>query len=67
MGVVFGPEDVLKGRREMLKKAAEDLKPADLQRVEELLKRWDEKSERELAGLLGEERAKRLLRDLGII
>lgn len=67
MGIVFGPEDVLKGRKEMLKKAAEDLKPADVERVERLLRRWDESSEKELIGLLGEERAKRLLRDLKII
>ncbi len=67
MGVVFGPEDVLKGRKEMLKKAAKDLKPADVERVEQVLRRWDERSEKELIGLLGEERARRLLQDLEII
>lgn len=67
MGVVFGPEDVLKGRKEMLKKAAKDLRPADVERVEQVLRRWDERSEKELAEMLGEERARRLLRDLKIL
>lgn len=66
MGVVFKPEDVLKGRKHMLKKAARDLAPGQVERVEEILRRWDEKSERELVKLLGEERAKRLLANLGI-
>jgi hypothetical protein len=67
MGVVFGPEDVLKGREWMLKRAARDLSPAHLERVEQILHKWDEKSERKLIELLGEERAKRLLKDLGVL
>ena len=67
MGAVYKPEDVLKGRRWMLKKAARDLAPGQVERVEEILQRWDEKSERELIELLGKERAKRLLTDLEII
>ncbi len=66
MGAVFGPEDILKGRKHMLKKAARDLSPGQAQRVEEILHRWGEKSERELTELLGKERAKRLLTDLGV-
>jgi hypothetical protein len=66
MGAVFKPEDVLRGRREMLRRAARDLAPGQVERVEELLKRWDKNSERELYELLGEERAKRLLSDLGV-
>lgn len=66
MSAVFRPEDVLKGRKHMLKEAARDLAPGQVERVEELLRRWDEKSERELVELLGKERAKRLLEDLGI-
>ena len=66
MGVVFRPEDVLRGRREMLKKAARDLAPGQLERVEEILRRWDERSGQELEKLLGKERAKRLLADLRI-
>jgi hypothetical protein len=35
--------------------------------VEQILQRWeDEKSPKKIADLLGEERAKRLLKDLGI-
>ena len=67
MGVVFKPEDVLRGRKEVLKKAARDLAPGQVERVEDLLRRWDERSERELIELLGRERAKRLLTDLGIV
>ena len=66
MGAVFGPEDVLKGRKHMLKKAARDLGPGQAERVEQILRRWDEKSERELTELLGKERAKRLLAELGV-
>jgi len=66
MGVVFGPEDVLKGREWMLKKAARDLSPAHIERVKQILRAWDDKSERKLIELLGEERAKRLLKDLGV-
>ena len=51
----------------MLRKVAEDLKPADVERVERLLRRWDASSEKELIEMLGEGRAKRLLRDLKII
>jgi len=67
LGAVFKPEDVLKGRKHMLEKAARDLAPGQVERVENILRRWDEKSERELVELLGEERAKRLLADLGMI
>ena len=66
MGVVFKPEDVLKGRKWMLEKALRDLAPRQIERVKEILERWDEKSEKKLIELLGEERAKRLLTDLEI-
>jgi hypothetical protein len=65
MGAVYRPEDVMR-RRRMLEKAAKDLAPGQLERVRELLDRWDESSERKLVELLGEERARRLLRELGI-
>jgi len=67
LGVVFKPEDVLKGRKHMLEKAARDLAPGQVGRVEGILRRWDEKSEQELVELLGKERAKRLLADLSIV
>ena len=50
----------------MLKKATKDLAPGQAERVEDILRRWDEKSKQELVKLLGEERAKRLLADLDI-
>lgn len=67
MGVVFGPEDLLKGRKWMLKKAARDLSPGHVEQVEQILRRWDEKSEQKLIELLGKERTRRLLKDLDII
>ena len=66
MGAVFRPEDVLRGRKHMFRKATRDLAPGQVGRVEDILRRWDEKSERELVELLGRERAKRLLADLGM-
>jgi len=66
MGAVRRAEDVLRGRRGLLERAAADLAPGQLERVRQLLERWDEGSRRELAELLGEERARRLMRDLGI-
>jgi 16S rRNA C1402 N4-methylase RsmH len=67
MGVVFGPRDVLRGRKWRMKKAARDLTPCQRETVEQILQRWeDEKSPKKIADLLGEERAKRLLKDLEI-
>jgi len=67
LGVVFKPEDVLKGRKHMLKKAARDLAPGQAEQVEDILRRWDENSKQELIKLLGEERARRLLIDLDLV
>ncbi|MEM1689679.1 MAG: hypothetical protein QXU01_03090 [Candidatus Hadarchaeales archaeon] len=61
------PEDVLKGRKHLLEEAAKDLGADQLERVRQLLERWDEKARLELFVMLGEERAKKLLRDLGIL
>lgn len=60
------PEDVLKGRRRLLEEAARDLAPGQLERVRQLLERWDENAKLELFRLLGEKRARRLLEDLGV-
>jgi uncharacterized protein (DUF2384 family) len=64
MSAVYRPEDVLKGRKWMRKKAAKDLTPEQAERVEEILQRWDKGSERELVEFLGREKARRLLDDL---
>lgn len=61
------PEDVLKGRRHLLEKAARDLGADQLERVRQLLERWDDKARKDLFDMLGEERAKKLLKDLGVL
>ncbi len=66
VGAVISPRELLRGRRRALEEAARDLGPEQFQRVEELLDRWDEKAKEELFALLGKERAKRLLQDLGL-
>ena len=66
MGTIYRPEDILRGRKRILERAASDLSPGQLERVRQLLKRWGKNSERELVEILGEERAKRLLQKLGI-
>ncbi|MEW6222769.1 MAG: hypothetical protein AB1476_05640 [Candidatus Hadarchaeota archaeon] len=65
MGAVLRPEDLLKGRRRALERAAGDLAPGQLERVRELLQRFDERSRGELVDLLGKERTNRLLKELG--
>ncbi len=67
MGAVIGGQNLLKGRRKALAEAARDLGPDQLKRVEELLKSWSDENRAELTKLLGPDRAKRLLRDLGIV
>jgi uncharacterized protein HemY len=66
VGAVISPRELLRGRRRALREAARDLSPEQFQRVEELLGRWDEKAREEFFALLGKERAKRLLEDLGL-
>lgn len=68
MGVVFKPRDVLKGREHMVRKALRDLSPGYVEQVEQIMKRWKGvESEQEIVNLLGEERAKKFLRDMKII
>lgn len=66
MAAVHRAEDVLRGRKKMLERAAGDLAPGQAERVRELLQRYDDDSRKELERMLGEGRARRLLRDLGI-
>jgi uncharacterized protein HemY len=68
MGVVFRPRDILRGREHMVRKALRDLSPGRAEQVEQILRRWrGEESEQEIVKLLGEERAKKFLHDIGII
>jgi vacuolar-type H+-ATPase subunit E/Vma4 len=66
VGAVIEPRELLRGRRKALSEAARDLAPQQFERVKELLERWDEKAREELFTLLGRERAKKLLEDLGL-
>lgn len=63
MGAVYRPEDALR-RKRMLEKAARDLAPGQLDRVREIIERWDQNSEKEIARIIGEEKARRLLKEL---
>ncbi|MEM2977863.1 MAG: hypothetical protein QXM46_01075 [Candidatus Hadarchaeales archaeon] len=63
MGAVFRPEDMK--RREWVRRALRDLSPEVVRRVEELLTRSGEGWEGELERLVGRERSKRLLEELG--
>lgn len=65
VGAVIEPRELLRGRRKALSEAARDLSPQQFERVRELLERLDEKAREELFTLLGRERAKKLLEDLG--
>ncbi|MEM2282055.1 MAG: hypothetical protein QXH26_00700 [Candidatus Hadarchaeales archaeon] len=67
MGAVVLPRDLLRGRRRALREAARDLGTEQVERVEELLSRWDDQAREELVKLLGAERARRLLDRLGIV
>jgi len=66
VGAVIDPRELLRGRRKALSEAARDLTPQQFERVKELLERWDEKARDELFTLLGKERARKLLEDLGL-
>lgn len=66
LGAVCRPEDVLRGRRRMLEQLARDLDPGQLEKVKQLFERWDEGSRKELFELLGDKKAKELLKQLGV-
>lgn len=67
MGAVVLHRDLLRGRRRALREAARDLGAEQVEKVEELLSRWDDQAREELVRLLGAERARRLLDWLGIV
>jgi len=63
MGEVFRPEDVVKGKKTLLKRALRDLSPGVREAVQEILDSWDEvKSKKKLERIIGEEKTNRLLR-----
>lgn len=65
MGVVYGPEDALKGRRMMIEKGLRDLSPGVRDAVLTILEAWEGKPmEDKLIKLIGKERTKRIMESL---
>jgi hypothetical protein len=63
LGKVFRPEDIVKGRKALLKSALRDLSPGVREGVQEILGSWDGvKSKKKLEKLIGEEQTSHLLR-----
>jgi len=61
MGEVFRPEDVVRGRRRMIRDMVRDLSPGVRNAVVEILESWEgATSEKKLVSLLGNKEAKRL-------
>ena len=62
MGEVIRPEDVVKGRKRLIKEVVKDLNPGVRDLAVEILESWEgAASKRRLVKLLGEEEAKGLL------
>ena len=65
MGKVFRPEEMAKAHQRAFKDAARDLSPGVQEVTIRILESWSGKaSEERLKGLLGEEEAKRILKNL---
>jgi hypothetical protein len=63
MGVVFSPRDILKGRRHILEQAVRDIAPSSQAEVLRILDSWEgARSEEALTALIGEEKARILIR-----
>ena len=63
MGEVFRPEDVVRGKKTLLKRALRDLSPGVREAVQEILDSWDDvKSKKKLERLIGDEKTSNLLR-----
>ena len=64
MGIVFEPEDAMKGKKHMIKKALKDLSPGLRKSVEKILHEWEgESSEESLVRLVGREKASHIIKD----
>ena len=62
MGEIFRPEDVVKGRRRMIRDMVRDLSPGVRDVVVEILESWEgATSEKKLVSILGNKGATRLL------
>lgn len=65
MGVVYKPEDVLKGRKGIIEKGLRDLSPGVRDMVLNIFEAWEGKaSEDKLTKLIGKEKTKHLIKTL---
>jgi hypothetical protein len=65
MGIVFKPEDALKGKKHLLKKALKDLSPGIKDSVEKILIEWEGKHSKEkLVRLVGRKKSESILKYL---
>jgi hypothetical protein len=65
MGVVYKPEDILRGRKGIIERGLQDVSPGMRDTVLKILDAWEGKpSEDKLAKLIGEEQTKRLIESL---
>jgi hypothetical protein len=65
MGVVYKPEDILRGRKGIIERGLQDVSPGMRDTVLKILEAWEGKpSEDKLAKLIGEEQTKRLIESL---
>lgn len=61
MGAIFDAEDVAKNNRKIFKNAVKDLRPETKERIVKILNSWNGRaSEKELEGILGNQRANEL-------
>jgi len=65
MGIVYKPEDILRGRKGIIERGLQDVSPGMRDTVLKILEAWEGKpSEDKLAKLIGEEQTKRLIESL---
>jgi hypothetical protein len=65
MGIVGRPDDLVRGRRRLIEKGLQDLRPEIRDSVLEILQGWEGKSsEDRLTNLIGEEKTRHLIKSL---